>query len=79
LEEKKVRERVSREITVRMGRDPGELYQKITEKFGQSFYGRFESAATTDQKNQLKKLSFPQIKSKDLAREKIESVLIQIL
>lgn len=63
------------EITARTGRDPGELYQDLTNEFGTPFYDRVEAAATPEQKNRLKKLSPQQIQSTELAGEKIQSIL----
>lgn len=63
------------EITARMGRDPGELYRDLTKEFGEPIYDRVEAAATAEQKNRLKKLSPDQVQSKELAGEKIESIL----
>lgn len=65
------------EITARMGRDPGELYQDLTKEFGESFYTRVEAAATAEQKKRLKNLSPNQVKEKELAGEKIEAILTQ--
>lgn len=63
------------EITARMGRDPGELYQDLTKEFGEPIYDRVEAAATALQKKRLAKLSPNQVQSKELAGEKIESIL----
>jgi phosphoglucomutase len=63
------------EITARMDRDPGELYRKLTAEFGEPLYDRVEASATPAQKEILKKLSSQQILSKELAGEKIQSIL----
>ncbi|MBA3814933.1 MAG: alpha-D-glucose phosphate-specific phosphoglucomutase [Parachlamydiaceae bacterium] len=63
------------EITARMGRDPGELYRDLTKKFGEPIYDRVEAAATGEQKKRLAKLSANQVQSKELAGEKIETIL----
>jgi phosphoglucomutase len=63
------------EITARMGRDPGELYHELTQEFGEPFYERIDAPATPEQKAQLAKLSADQVKIKDLAGEKIQSIL----
>ena len=65
------------EITAKMGKDPGELYRDLTREFGDPVYGRIEAAATREQKEKLKHLSSAQIPSKDLAGEKIESILTE--
>jgi phosphoglucomutase len=66
---------LSAEITAKLGRDPGILYEELTKKFGESFYDRVEAKATLDEKEKLKKLSAAQIKSTDLAGEKIKQIL----
>jgi phosphoglucomutase len=45
------------EITARMGKDPGELYQELTTEFGTPYYTRIDAPATPDQKARLQKLS----------------------
>lgn len=65
------------EITARMGKDPGELYRGLTDEFGQFFYDRVEFQATVEQKKRLKKLSSHEVESKELAGEKIESILTE--
>ncbi len=63
---------LSAEITAKMGRDPGEIYGDLTKEFGECFYSVVSVSATPEQKSRLKKL---QIKSTELAGEKIESIL----
>ena len=63
------------EITAKMGKDPGIIYNELTKEFGEPFYDRIEAIATPEQKEKLKKLSASQIKDKDLAGEKIENIL----
>jgi len=63
------------EITARMSRDPGEIYQELTSEFGKPVYDRVEAPATPDQKQLLAKLSAKQVKLTDLAGEKIKTVL----
>jgi phosphoglucomutase len=63
------------EITARMGRDPGEMYQELTREFGDPFYDRIEAPATPEQKIQLAKLSPKQVTITELAGEKIQTVL----
>ncbi|MGA9025186.1 MAG: phosphoglucomutase (alpha-D-glucose-1,6-bisphosphate-dependent) [Steroidobacteraceae bacterium] len=63
------------EITARMSRDPGEIYQELTSEFGEPVYDRVEAPATPDQKQLLAKLSAKQVKLTDLAGEKIKTVL----
>ena len=63
------------EITARMGRDPGEIYRELTRLFGEPIYDRVEAPATPEQKARLGKLSPQQVRSTDLAGEKIQSIL----
>ncbi len=63
------------EITARMGRDPGEIYQDLTEELGESVYARVEAPATQEEKQILAKLSENQVRRTSLAGEKIESIL----
>ncbi len=63
------------EITARMGRDPGELYRELTQEFGEPAYDRVEAPATPEQKRLLSALSSEQVVSKELAGEKILSIL----
>jgi len=66
---------LSAEITARMGKDPGEIYQELTAELGQSYYDRSEAPATPKQKQILKQLSSDRIKGKVLAGEKITTIL----
>ncbi len=66
---------LSAEITARTGRDPGEIYRDLTAEFGVSFYDRMDAPATPDQKNVLKRLSPGHVRQRDLAGEKIGSIL----
>ena len=63
------------EITARMSRDPGEIYQELTREFGEPAYDRVEAPATADQKALLAKLSPQQVKITELAGEKIQTIL----
>jgi phosphoglucomutase len=63
------------EITARMGRDPGELYLNLTREFGEPAYERVDAPATSEQKALLAKLSPEQVKIKDLAGEKIQTII----
>jgi phosphoglucomutase len=66
---------LSAEITARMGRDPGEIYRDLAREFGEPVYDRVDAPATPEQKQLLAKLSTQQIKSAQLAGEKIQSML----
>jgi phosphoglucomutase len=63
------------EITARMGRDPGETYSNLTREFGEPVYERVDAPATSEQKAILAKLSPQQVKIKELAGEKIQTIL----
>ena len=63
------------EITARMGRDPEEIYRELMREFGEPVYERVEARATSEQKEMLAKLSPGQVRSTELAGEKIQSVL----
>jgi len=68
---------LSAEITARMGRDPGEIYRELTGEFGEPVYDRVEAPATPAQKKMLAQLSPRQVRSDELAGEKIQSILTQ--
>ena len=63
------------EIKARLGKDPGEVYAGLTEEMGSPVYDRIEAPATPEQKAILSKLSPDQVKTTDLAGEKIEKIL----
>jgi len=63
------------EITARMDRDPGEIYRELTREFGEPVYDRVEAPATPEQKEILEKLSPEQVRSTDLAGEKVQAIL----
>jgi phosphoglucomutase len=66
---------LSAEITAQTGRDPGEIYRSLTERFGDPAYERTDAPATSAQKAVLAKLSPESIRSRELAGEAIERVL----
>jgi phosphoglucomutase len=63
------------EMTARQGHDPGESYRRITAALGECFAERQEGAATPEQKSRLAKLTPQQVKSGEMAGEKILQVL----
>ena len=63
------------EITARMDRDPGEVYQALTREFGEPVYDRVEAPATPEQRRRLATLSAQQVTSTELAGERIETML----
>jgi phosphoglucomutase len=68
---------LSAEITAKTGRDPGEAYRALTQEFGEPVFERVDAPASKAQKAVLKKLAPEQVKSKELAGEKITRVLSQ--
>ena len=65
------------EITVRAGRDPGDIYGDLTCALGEPAYDRVEAPATPAQKQLLAALSPSQVRCSTLAGEKIESVITE--
>jgi phosphoglucomutase len=63
------------EITAKMKKDPGEIYQEFTKEFGDSLYDRTEAPATAEQRAKLEKITKQSINIPDLAGEKILAVL----
>jgi phosphoglucomutase len=63
------------EITAKTGRDPGEHYKELTDKFGAPIYARIDAPATPEQKAILKKFISEDVKEKRLAGEPIEAIL----
>ena len=59
------------EITAREGRDPGEIFNDLTKKFGEPAYERIDAPATLAQKDILKKLTPEKLDAHELAGEKI--------
>jgi len=63
------------EITAVTGKDPGELYQALTEKFGNPVYTRIDAPANRAQKAILKNLSPDMVTATTLAGENITAKL----
>ena len=63
------------ELTGRLGRDPSELYQSLTERFGRPIYQRVDAPATPEQKAIMSKLSPSDVQTSVLAGEPIDAVL----
>ena len=63
------------EMKAKGGRDPGEIYAGLTERFGRSVYRRIDVAASPEEKEVLKRLSPDQVPSSELAGEPITNVL----
>jgi len=63
------------EITASTGKDPGEHYKTLTEKYGSPVYERMDAPATTEQLKIMKNLSPDQVKASQLAGEPITAKL----
>jgi phosphoglucomutase len=59
------------EMTASTGKDPGELYKELEDRFGASLYERIDAPATSAQKAVLKDLSPDMVQGKTLAGEPI--------
>ena len=66
---------LSAEITAKMGKDPAKVYKDLTAKYGEPFYRRQDAPATPEMKKLLKSLTPEKFPFRELAGEKIESVL----
>jgi phosphoglucomutase len=63
------------EITAVTGRDPGELYTALTERYGAPAYERIDAPASPEQKSVLSRLTPEQVRASELAGEPILSRL----
>jgi phosphoglucomutase len=63
------------EMKATTGKDPGEVYAGLEERFGHSVYRRIDVAASAEEKAVLKQLSPDQVPSSELAGEPIRDVL----
>ena len=63
------------EMTARLGCDPGALYRRLANEFGNPVADRVEAPATPQQKKQLAALVPARIEAGELAGERIESIL----
>ena len=63
------------EITAKTGKDPGQHYLALTEKYGAPVYERIDASATPPQKAVLARLSPEQVSANELAGEKITAKL----
>jgi phosphoglucomutase len=61
------------EIMANTGKDPGEIYRSLTERFGNPFYERIDEPTNPARKSALQKLGPEAITATTLAGEKIES------
>lgn len=63
------------EMMAKTGKDPAQLYGELTDELGEPIYERIDAPATPEQKIILSKLSPDQVKAKELAGDKIVSML----
>jgi len=63
------------EMQARTGRDAGEIYRGLTERYGAPVYQRIDAPATPEQKAVLARLSPEQVPAKDLAGDPIEAMI----
>jgi phosphoglucomutase len=63
------------EMKATTGRDPGEVYTGLADRFGHAAYRRIDVAASAEEKQVLKALSPEQVPSSELAGEPIADVL----
>lgn len=63
------------EMTAVRGKDPGELYKGLTERFGEPVYERIDAPASPAQKAVLKELSPEQVTATELAGDPIVAKL----
>ncbi|MHB8110728.1 MAG: phosphoglucomutase, alpha-D-glucose phosphate-specific, partial [Syntrophorhabdaceae bacterium] len=66
---------LSAEIVARTGKDPGQIYQQLTDRLGRPFYTRIDAAATPGQKIAIEQLKPEDINAPVLAGEPITSKL----
>jgi phosphoglucomutase len=63
------------ELTARTGRDPGQAYAALTERFGAPAYRRIDAPATPAQKAALGRLTPADVTATDLAGDPITAIL----
>jgi phosphoglucomutase len=63
------------EMTAVTGKDPGELYQDLTRRYGQPEFARIDAAATAEQRKILAGLSAKDVAETQLAGDKITGIL----
>jgi len=65
------------ELTARTGRDPGETYAQLTERFGAPVYRRIDARATAAQKAALGRLSAADVGATELAGDAVVARLTE--
>jgi len=63
------------EIKARSGRDPAQLYDELTQEFGQSWYERIDTPASPQQMDALRAVSTDRVRATQLAGEPIQAKL----
>ena len=63
------------EMMARTGKDPGEIYRGLTERFGAPVYERIDAPATPDQKAVLQSLTPDRVPAHDLAGDPVQAML----
>ena len=66
---------LSAEITARLGRDPGEVYDDLAREYGRPAFDRLDAPATPEQREALARITPGQIRFTELAGEKIEALI----
>jgi phosphoglucomutase len=66
---------LSAEMMSRTGRDPGEIYKSLTDKFGAPVYDRVDAPANAAQKKALSQLNPKLLTQKEMAGDPIRSML----
>jgi phosphoglucomutase len=62
-------------MTAQTGKDPGQHYRELTEKFGMPYYIRIDGSITAEQKTKLKALSPEAVTATELGGEPIVAKL----
>jgi phosphoglucomutase len=65
------------EMTAVTGKDPGQLYDELTAKYGAPVYQRIDAACSKEDKAKLAKLSASQVTAKTLAGDAITAILTE--
>ena len=63
------------EMTAATGRDPGQLFDRLTDELGMPFYERIDAPATAAQKNLLKALTAEKLAMTELAGEPVRAAV----
>ena len=65
------------ELTARLGKDPGEAYADLTERFGAPVYRRVDTPASPEQKAALGELTAADVTATELAGDPITAILTE--